>query len=182
MKILAVSGSLREKSFNTMALQEIKKYLSQDVEMEVYSLKNIPLYNEELENNLPQSVIDFKSAIKNSDAILFACPEYNHSISGVLKNAIDWGTRPEIENSFSGKPGAMLGASNGRIGTARAQIHLREICATVGIILMHQPAILLAEAQNLFDENGNLKDEKTKVRMQKFTSAFIDWINTWQRK
>src|SRR3989344_2236090 len=133
LKVLAFSGSLRKQSFNTMALKAAQGLAPDGMNVELFDLSEMPLFNQDLEANLPEAVKKFKEAVKDADAIIFGCPEYNYSITGVLKNAIDWATRPDGDNSFNDKPGAIIGASDGRFGTVRAQFHLRQICVSLNM-------------------------------------------------
>jgi chromate reductase len=175
IKILAVSGSLRKNSFNTSALRAAKTMLAEDVEMEIFDISSIPLFNADFENAPPESIVKFKAAIRAADAILVSSPEYNYSVSGVLKNAIDAATRPHGDNPFSSKPGAIMGVSSGRFGTARGFYDLAKIMRGVNVFLMNYPEILITEGAKKFDENGNLVDEETAKKMHTFVSALADW-------
>jgi chromate reductase len=130
--------------------------------LETIDLEGIPLFNQDLETQPPQKVKEFKARIRAADAILIATPEYNYSIPGVLKNAIDWASRPYVDNVFKGKPVAMMGASVGMLGTARAQYHLRQAFVFLDMYPINSPEVFVAYAQEKFDENGNLKDEKAQ--------------------
>ncbi len=144
-----------------------------EVEIEIFDLNGIPLFNEDDEKNPPERVLEFRRKIREADAILFATPEYNYSIPGVLKNAIDWGSRPYGQSSWHGKPAAVMGASPGALGTARSQYHLRQVFVALDVKDMNQPELMIANAGQKFDANGNLTDETTKQYLQKFLTAFI---------
>lgn len=177
IKILGISGSLRKESYNTTLLKTIKSFLPDDAEMEIFDIGTLPLFNPDLETSLPETVVKFKSAIKNSDAIIFASPEYNYSITGVLKNAIDWGSRPKDDNSFDAKPGAIVGASNGRISTGRSQYELRKICFGLNMYLLNKPEVMVGPAGNSIDESGNITDAKTNGKLQELVTNLIPWIS-----
>lgn len=126
VKILGFVGSLRKGSFNRALMRTAIELAPEGAELEVFDLEGIPPFNQDLENQPPQQVKEFKAKIRNADALLIASPEYNYSIPGVLKNAIDWASRPHGYNAFEGKPVAVMSASIGRLGGARAQYHLRQ--------------------------------------------------------
>ncbi len=127
MNILGISGSSRKGSYNTALLEAAKELLPDYATIEIFDVSRFPLYNQDLDRNLPDEVRTFKQKIKSANAILFATPEHNYSITAVLKNAIEWGDRPPGDNSWAGKPAAIIGASSGPRGTARAQLQLRQI-------------------------------------------------------
>jgi chromate reductase, NAD(P)H dehydrogenase (quinone) len=162
IKVLAISGSLRKDSYNRKALQIAKNIaLEMGAEVKELDLKelNLPLYDEDLDKDGGiEPVKILKNAIMECNLLLIATPEYNHSISGVLKNAIDWGSRKG--NSFSGKYGAIFGVTTGVYGTIRAQLHLRQILTALGVFLLPQPQVFIGNADNIFDESGKLKDQK----------------------
>ena len=158
IRVLGVTGSLRKASFNTAALRAAQELLSDGMAMDIYVPDDLPLYNGDVEKlGIPASVQRFHRAIRDADALIFATPEYNYSITGVLKNAIDWGTRPPGQSALRGKPAAIMGVTTGIFGTLRAQLHLREI-------LLHEvnkPQILIGAARQKF-EDGRLVDEETR--------------------
>lgn len=173
MKILGLSGSLRKGSYNTAALRAVGELLPQGVTLEISDLAPIPLYNEDVEP-FPAAVRLLRSAIAQSDAVLIATPEYNHSISGVLKNALDWlscSPDPPCEN----KPVAIFGVSTGRFGTLRAQLHLREICAALNMLVLPKPEVFIAQAREKFDAEGRLIDAPTRERLRALLEALIAW-------
>jgi chromate reductase len=136
----------------------------------------LPLYDNDLWNNPPASVISLKQKIADCDAVLFVTPEYNRSLPGVLKNAIDWASFPWGQNSWAGKPAAIAGASPGAIGTAAAQAHLRSIAPVLDIVLMGQPELYLAYRPDLIDEQGGVADDGTLEFLTGFVAAFAGWI------
>ncbi len=177
MKIFAFAGSLRTGSYNRALLRAALELAPSEAEVEVYDLGSIPLYNGDLEEeNYPQVVADFKEKIRNADAILIVTPEYNYSVPGVLKNAIDWASRPPKNIPFIGKPAAIIGASTGRFGTVRSQMHLRQVLFAVGLHLMNSPEIMVSQAADKFDTEGKLVDERTSESLRKFWPAFLLWV------
>ena len=126
LTILGISGSGRKGSYNTALLEAAKELLPQDATLEVVDVSKLPLYNQDLEHDLPEAVKELKKKIRDADAILIATPEHNYSVTAVLKNAIEWGNRPPRDASWSGKPAAVISASTGLRGGARAQLHLRQ--------------------------------------------------------
>ncbi len=179
INLLGISGSIRNASYNTGLLRAAQEVLPSSMNLEIYSLAKIPLYNGDLESNPPNSVIEFKSKISESDALLFAITEYNYSVSGVLKNAIDWASRPVKNSPLNGKPFAMMGAG-GALGTARAQYHFRQIAVFTNMHTFNKPEVLVTNAYEKFDSNGNLKDEPTKERIKLLLDTLAQWIKRFQ--
>jgi len=173
IKILGFAGSLRKNSYNKALLRLAVELVPKNAVLETFDLEGIPLFNQDLETQPPQKVKEFKAKIRAADAILIATPEYNYSIPGVLKNAIDWASRPYPDNSFDGKPVAMMGASIGMLGTARAQYHLRQAFVFVNMYPINSPEVFVAYAREKFDENGNLKDEKAKQQIAKLLESLV---------
>lgn len=173
--ILGIAGSLRQQSYNRSALRAAKELAPEGVTVDIFELDGIPGFNEDQENNPPAQVIELKKRIRAADAVLFVTPEYNYSISGVLKNAIDWASRPYGDSAWSGKPAAIMGASIGNIGTARAQYHLRQICVFLNVFLLNQPEVMIGNAAQRFDAQGNLTDEDTRERIRKLLQSLVQW-------
>lgn len=174
MKILGISGSLRKDSLNTAALRAAQQLVPTGSTLEIFSLAEIPIYNEDLrEKGYPAPVQKFRDAIKAADAVLIACPEYNYSFSGVLKNAIDWASRPP-EQPFDGKKIALMGASPGMLGTARAQYQLRQVFIFMNGKILNRPEVFIAAADKKFDDKGNLTDEKTHEVIGKLLTALVN--------
>jgi chromate reductase len=160
-KIVGISGSLRKGSYNTLALRAAQKLVPAGVELEILDISGIPLYNDDLRaNGDPDVVRALKAQIRAADAVLIATPEYNFSIPGVLKNAIDWLSRPP-EQPFDGKPVAILGASPGPVGTARVQYDLRKVLVFLNAFTVNKPEVLIRECASKFDANGELTDAAT---------------------
>lgn len=175
IKILGFAGSLRKGSYNKLLLKAAAELCPKDAVVEIYDLDNIPLYNQDLESDFPEVVKDFKARIRAANAILIATPEYNFSFPGVLKNAIDFASRPYGDNAFDGKPAAIMGATLGNLGTARAQYHLRQVCVFVNLLLLNRPEVLVGAAHEKFDEAGRLTDEETREWVRQLMEALVDW-------
>jgi chromate reductase len=146
LKFLGFAGSLRKDSYNKALLRAALELVPAGVELEIFDLEGIPVFNQDLENQPNEKVREFKAKIRAADAILIATPEYNYSIPGVLKNAIDCASRPYGDNSFEHKPVAIMGASPGMLGTARAQMHLRQCFVFLSCAALAQPEIMIAHA------------------------------------
>jgi chromate reductase len=174
IRILGIAGSLRSGSYNLLLLAAAKELLPVDVHLEVYDVGDLPFYQQELEQPLPPSVARLKAAIDRADAVLFATPEYNYSIPGVLKNAIDWASRPGGSSAWAGKPVAIAGASPGMLGTARAQYHLRQILVALDMTAINQPEVMIASARDRFDSSGRLVDEKSRQLLSQLLNNLTD--------
>ena len=180
LNILGICGSLRKGSYNRMALNAAVEMVPDGVTIESFDIAPIQPYNEDIyKKGFPPAVQDFRSRIAAADAILFVTPEYNYSIPGVLKNAIDWASRPP-DQPFDGKPGAIMGASPGRYGTARSQYHLRQVCVTLNIRLLNTPEVMIAGADKKFDKDGRLTDDDTRKFIGKLLVALAEWTRRLQ--
>ena len=177
LKILGISGSIRTGSYNTAILNNIKRIAKEkrELEIEIFDIKNIPVFNPDDEKIPPQIVIEFKNKIRESDAIIFVSPEYNYSVPGVLKNAIDWATRPYGDNSFEGKAAAIVGASPGMIGTARMQYQLRQIMVFCNMHPINKPEMMINNVHEKIDKEGNLKDTKTEEKIIEMIDSLVNW-------
>lgn len=173
--ILGFAGSLRKGSYNRSLLRAAAELTPKDARLDIFDLEGIPPFNQDLEKQLPERVKDFKAKIKAADAILMVTPEYNYSVSGVLKNAIDWASRPYGDNSFEGKPVAIMGASTGMLGTARAQYHLRQTCVFLDMHPINRPEVFVTYAQHKFDSDGRLKDEDTRKIVRALLTSLVAW-------
>jgi chromate reductase len=141
--------------------------MPEDTELEIFDLEGIPLFNQDFEQDPPDTVKEFKAKIREADAILIATPEYNHSMPGVLKNAIDWASRPPGDNSFNNKPVALMSASTGMLGGARAQYPLRLVLTALNMHPLNYPEVLVAYADEKFSEEGDLTDQETRKIIRK---------------
>lgn len=163
INILGIAGSLRAGSFNRAALRATQELLPVDTRLEIFELDSgIPEFNQDQEHRPPEIIIRLKDRIRAADGILFVTPEYNYSIPGVLKNAIDWASRPYGENAWNGKPAAVMGASISQMGSARAQYHLRQCFVYLNMPAVLQPEVMIANAPQQFDANGRLTNEDSR--------------------
>jgi len=170
--IFGFAGSLREQSFNRGILRAASELLPPNTTMETFLLDGIPVFNQDKENAPPEIVKEFKTKIKAADAILIASPEYNYSIPGVLKNAIDWASRPRGDNSFEGKPVAIMSASIGMLGGARAQYHLRQTFVFLNVQTVNRPEVMVPFAQDKF-KDGVLIDETSRKKIAELVTALV---------
>jgi len=174
IKILGIAGSLRKGSFNRMALRAAQALVPAGATLDVLDVPDLPGFNQDNEKNPPAAVADLKAKIRAADAILLVTPEYNYSIPGVLKNAIDWASRPYGDSAWKGKPVAVMGASAGVLGTARAQYHLRQCFVFLDMPVVNLPEVMIGSAAEKFDGQGNLKDEKAKELIGKLLTSLLD--------
>ena len=176
-KISVLVGSLRADSFNKKIANEVIKLASPNLELEIVEIGQLEYYNEDLDQgNPPQEWVEFRNKIKNSDGFLFFTPEYNRGLSAVLKNAIDVGSRPYGQNSWAGKPGAVISVTISALGAFGANHLLRQSMVFVDVPMMHQPEAYIGNAQNLFNEAGDLVED-TKTFLQDFMNAYESWVN-----
>jgi chromate reductase, NAD(P)H dehydrogenase (quinone) len=175
ISILGFAGSLRKGSYNRSLLSAALEMVPNEATLEIFDLDGIPPFNQDLENQPPEKVKEFKAKIRAADAILMATPEYNYSIPGVLKNAIDWGSRPYGHNAFDGKPVGVMGASIGMLGTARAQYHLRQSFVFLNMHPLNQPEVMVPFANEKIDQNGKVTDEKTKKKIGELLESLVAW-------
>ena len=175
IQILGIAGSLRRASYNRGALRAAMQLVPQDTALDIFELDGISGFNQDEEQNPPPKVIELKRRIREADAILIVTPEYNYSIPGVLKNAIDWASRPYGDSAWNGKPVAVMGASIGTIGTARAQYHLRQVFVFLNMFPINQPEVMISNAGERFDAGGNLADETTKKLIRQLLQSLADW-------
>ena len=181
LNVVALSGSLREKSYNTALLREAARLSPSGMEVAIASIREIPLYDADLEaRGMPAPVTELSERIKNADALLIATPEYNFSIPGVLKNVIDWLSRPPLDQVLARKPVAIIGAG-GRLGSARAQYHLRQVCGCLSMLPVPRPEVFLLNAWDQFDAQGRLKDEASAKALSDLLVALADWTRLLQR-
>ncbi len=173
-RILGISGSLRRASYNRAVLRAAANLAPEGAVVEMVELDGIPLFNQDDEANPNDKVVELKSRVREADALLFVTPEYNYSVPGVLKNAIDWASRPYGDNAWDGKAAAIMGASPGTLGTARAQYHLRQIFVFLNVFPVNQPEVLISNAPQHFDAEGNLTDETTKKFMRQLLQNLVD--------
>jgi chromate reductase, NAD(P)H dehydrogenase (quinone) len=175
IKVLAFAGSLRKSSYNKALIRAAVEEAPQNIAIEVYDLEGIPLYNADQENNPAQKVVEFKEKIRGADALLIATPEYNYSIPGVLKNAIDCASRPPVGNPLEDKPVAIMSASTGRFGGARAQYHLRQTFVFLNMHPVNRPEVMLSDTANNVDENGKVTNPQTRQLIRQLLEALAAW-------
>ena len=182
LNILAFAGSLRAGSYNRALLRAAQELAPAGMKIATFDLIDVPLYNGDVEAaGAPEGVTRFKQAIREADGVLMATPEYNHGVPGVMKNAVDWASRPPRSAPLDGKPVAILGASPGITGTARGQSQLRQAFEFTNSYAMPQPEILVFQAHEKFGPDGTLADEATRVHLQRFLVAFGDWARRFSR-
>ncbi len=174
--ILGFAGSLRQGSYNRALLRAALELVPDGARLEAFNLDGIPPFNADLESSPPETVREFKRRIKAADAVLIVTPEYNYSVPGVLKNAIDWASRPYVDNAFEGKPVAMMSASTGMLGGARAQYHLRQSFVFLNMHPVNKPEVFVSFASQKFDDKGRLLDEKTKELIRELLDNLVAWI------
>ena len=180
IRILGIAGSLRKKSYNRATLHAARRLVPSDAEIEVFEIDGIPGFDQDEETNPPARVVELKKRVRECDAVLFVTPEYNYSVPGVLKNAIDWASRPHGDSAWAGKPAAIMGASIGAIGSARAQYHLRQIMVYLDMHAVNQPEVMIGNAGARFDESGNLVDEETKEIIRSLLKNLVAWTRRTQ--
>lgn len=173
--ILGISGSLRKSSLNTAALRAAQALTPPGTTFDIADLSDIPMYNGDVhEQGYPPSVQTLRAQIAAADAVLIATPEYNYSIPGPLKNAIDWASRAPNQ-PFDGKPLAFMGATVGGLGTSRAQYHLRQVCVYLNAHVLNKPEVMISAANTRFSQDGKLTDEATAEQIQKLVQALAEW-------
>jgi len=181
MNILGIAGSLRRESYNKMLLRAAQELAPDGARIETFDeLDQIPLFNQDDEANPHPKVTELKQRIRNADAILIVTPEYNYSVPGVLKNAIDAASRPYGDSAWTGKPVAIMGASVGTMGTARAQYHLRQMFVFLNMYPVNQPEVMVANAHKHFDPNGKLTDETAQKLVRQLLQELVNWTRKVQ--
>jgi chromate reductase, NAD(P)H dehydrogenase (quinone) len=179
--VLALSGSLRAQSCNTALLREAIRLAPPGMTIELGSIRDVPLYNADVEaQGVPAAVTSLSARIKEADALLIATPEYNFSIPGVLKNAIDWLSRPPLDAVLARKPVAIVGAG-GRLGSARAQYHLRQVCACLSMLPLPRPEVFILVAWEKFDAQGRLNNAADEKQVRDLLAALAEWTALLQR-
>ncbi|MBS7654298.1 MAG: NAD(P)H-dependent oxidoreductase [Candidatus Bathyarchaeia archaeon] len=171
--IVGFAGSLRKASYNKMLLNSALELLPKNAKLEILDLNGLPLFNQDLEFDMPEIVKWFKGKIREADALLIVTPEYNSSIPGVLKNALDWASRPYGDNSLDGKPVAIMSASPGMLGGARAQTNLRQILSSLNAYVVNKPEVIVNFANEKFDADGNFRDERAKVYIRQLLENLV---------
>jgi len=181
LTILGIAGSIRKASINRAALRAAQQLAPADARVEDFDIEGLPGFSQDLESNPPQRVVELKQRIRSADAILFVTPEYNYSVPGVLKNAIDWASRPYGDSAWAGKPAAIMGATMGTLGTARAQYHLRQMFVFLNMYAVNQPEVMISNAHKHFDEQGNLTEEHTKKLIGQLLHELVKYTRQLQK-
>jgi chromate reductase len=181
LRVLGFAGSLRAGSFNRALLRAAAELAPDAMEIEAFDLAAIPLYNADIEAvGFPEPVARFRERIAAADALLVASTEYNFSMSGVLKNAIDWASRPPTGSPLQGKPAALMGASTSRMGSVRSQLHLRQVLGSTDTLVMTSPYLHVPQARDKFDADGRLVDDVMRKQLRKLLEALEAWTRRMQ--
>ncbi|MDI3263002.1 MAG: NAD(P)H-dependent oxidoreductase [Fulvimonas sp.] len=175
-KVAVLVGSLRKESINRRLARAVERLAPADMSFEHVRMDDLPLYNQDFDADYPAACKRLKQQIEAADALLFVTPEYNRSMPGVLKNALDIGSRPWGTNAFAGKPGAVIGASIGATGSALAQQHLRNVLAYLDVPLLTQPEVFIKFSEGLLDAEGNIGNEDTRKFVQGFVDRYVAWL------
>jgi chromate reductase len=182
LHLIGIAGSLRRHSFNRALLSAACELAPSNLIINVRTLDDIPLFNEDLEDaGTPSSVVALRTAVRKADGLLLVTPEYNHGVPGVLKNAVDWLSQPLRQSALEGKPAAIMGASTALTGTARSQSQLRQSFVLTNSPVMSQPEVLIARAHEKFDAQGRLTDEATCRFVTIFLLRMADWLRREKR-
>lgn len=176
--VAVLVGSLRKGSFNRMAANALAELAPPSLKLEIVEIGQLPLYNQDDDDSPPAAWVEFRKRIKAADAVLFVTPEYNRSVPGVLKNAIDVGSRPYGQSAWDGKPGAVISVSPGAAGGFGANHHLRQSLVFLNVPAMQQPEAYIGGASKLFDESGKLTNDGTREFLSKFVQSFAAWVET----
>ncbi|WP_053363370.1 NAD(P)H-dependent oxidoreductase [Bacillus sp. FJAT-27251] len=179
MKVVAIVGSIRKNSYNLRVAKHVQQRYADQFEVEILDLAPLPMYNQDLELDAPQEVLDFKAKVKEADAVLWVTPEYNGTIPGVLGNAIDWLSR--VEKVMNGKPSIIMGSSMGNLGSVKAQMHLRDILFAVGLNspVLGGNEVYIGAVHEKFDAEGNLTDEATIAFIDGVIANFQEWMKKY---
>lgn len=175
-KVAVLVGSLRKESFTRKVARALVKLAPESLALEIVEIGQLPLYNQDLDENPPQQWLDFRQQVNMANAVLFVTPEYNRSVPGVLKNAIDVGSRPYGASVWDGKPGGVVSVSPGAMGAFGANHHLRQSLVFLNVPVMQQPEAYLGGAGDYFDGKGELTNENTRKFLGKFITAYADWV------
>lgn len=176
VRIVGISGSLRSNSYNTALLHAAGKAIP-DTQFSIADISGIPFFNEDNEKPHPKSVMDLKDLIVDADAVVISTPEYNGMISGVLKNTLEWLSRPQLGQPCSGKPLGIMGASTTAFGTSSAQTQLRQLAFALNMHVLNRPLVRIGTAAQKFDSDGTLTDDQTKESLKQFMESLIKWTH-----
>ena len=176
--VAVLVGSLRKGSFSRKTANALVALAPAALKLEIIEIGRLPLYNQDDDEKPPAASVEFKAKISAADAVLFVTPEYNRSVPGVLKNAIDIASRPHGQSAWEGKPGAVISVTPGALGAFGANHHLRQSLVFLNVPTMPQPEAYISNASSLFDDAGSLTSESTRGFLQKFATAFLAWIES----
>lgn len=176
--IAVLVGSLRRESFTRKIAQTLIKLAPPTLDLEIVEIGGVSFYNQDLEPSPPADWLTFRDKLRAADGILFATPEYNRSVPGVLKNAIDVASRPKEKNVFNGKPGAVISVSPGSISGFGANHHLRQMLVFLNVPTMQQPEAYIGHVANMFDQNGNMTNDSTREFLRTFIESYARWVET----
>jgi chromate reductase len=176
--VIVIVGSLRREAFSRKTANALRELASPSMHLEILEIGQLPLYNVDLEETAPREWVDFRDRVRRADAALFVTPEYNRSVPGALKNAIDVASRPYGNSAWDGKPAAIVSVSQGLLGAFGANHHLRQALVFVNMPTLQQPEVYLSRSRELFDESGRLTNQDTRDFLEKFLQAFEDWIES----
>ena len=174
--IAVIVGSLRRDSTNRQLAKALVSFAPSDFSFEFLDIGSLPLYSQDYDDDFPEVARNFKQLIQAANGLLFVTPEYNRSMPGVLKNALDWGSRPWGHSVWGNKPGAVIGTSPGATGTALSQQHLRNVLAYLDVHTLGQPEMFIKHTAGQIDENGNISTDDTRKFLQKFVDRYVDWV------
>jgi chromate reductase len=177
--LLGICGSLRKASLNRALLEAVGETLPAGASLRVWESLDLPIFNSDVGE--PAAITELKAAVRTADGVVFAVPEYNYSIPGGLKNALDWLSSPPKESPLRGKPVALCGAASGMSGTIRAQVHMRQMLVFSDTPVLNQPEVLIPRAQDRFDAEGRLLDDSTRTLLARFGAAFLDFVALHRR-
>jgi chromate reductase len=181
-QIAAVIGSIRRESYNRRLAAALKKLAPEGFQFKDVRIDDLPLYNQDLDGNQPAEVGRLKSEISAADGVIFVTPEYNRSVPGVLKNAIDHGSRPYGQSAWAGIPAGVIGISPGAAGTCMAQQHLRNMLAYLDMPTMGQPEVFLRFQEGFFDSNGDIAEARTRQFVQGWMDRYAAWVASHSKK
>ena len=176
--IAVLVGSLRRESFTRKIAQTLIKLAPATLDLQIVEIGGVSFYNQDLEPTPPADWLSFRDKLRAADGILFATPEYNRSVPGVLKNAIDVASRPKEKNVFNGKPGAVISVSPGSISGFGANHHLRQMLVFLNVPTMQQPEAYIGHVANMFDQNGNMTNDSTREFLRTFIESYARWVET----
>lgn len=177
LRVVGIPGSLRRGSFNRALLRAAVELAPEDLRIQVHPLDDLPLYDGDVETaGVPPGVAALRAAVEAADGVLIATPEYNHGVPGVMKNAVDWLSRPPRPQAFDGKPVGIMGATPGRFGTRASQYQLRQSLTPLNAYVMPQPQVLVMGVKDKLDDDLQLTDEGTREILERFLGAFAQWV------